>query len=221
MKLLSTLLILIACSTNPLKKTMTEAMNTDLKDPTRWSVKKNTIRFKGSLVAGDCKAFESLLGPQITHLEVNSQGGNIEDGLCIGQKMLKHQFKEVRVKGFCLSSCANYLFLAAENKVIEGIVGYHGNLTALIFEEPELRPQFLALARQERDFLKTIKVSQDFFDITQKNDKGMQNNRNYPFMLPGPKTFKKYGVQGVAGMPDKKLLWELQNKYEANFLETK
>lgn len=221
MKILLSLLILASCSSAPWKEMMAEAMNANPADPKRWSHKEDTVTFKGSLVKGDCQTFKSLLTPDTTRLVVNSQGGSIEDGICIGKTMLERKFQEVKVKGFCLSSCANYLFLSAQRKIIQGIVGYHGNLTALIFEEPELRKEFLPLAKIEQAMLKEIKVSQDFFDLTQKNDKGMENNRNYPFMLPGPKTFEKYGIQGVVGTHDKKLVWQLQNKYEANLLESK
>jgi hypothetical protein len=38
----------------------------------------------------------------------------------------------------CVSSCANYLFLGSRcRKIQNGIVGYHGNITALLEKDPE------------------------------------------------------------------------------------
>jgi hypothetical protein len=213
------LLLLIGCATNPWKVRFEEAMNENIQDESRWKLQKNVITFKGSLVRGDCNKFKSVLEDSTNRMVVNSQGGSVEDGICIGQEMVRRKFEEVTVDGVCLSSCANYLFLGATKKIIKkGIVGYHGNLNALLDLDSTLRPQYKILAQEERNFLKSVKVRQRFFRVTQQESKGMKNNQNYMFLLPLPKTFLEYGITGVEGVQDPKLVWELQNKWEANLL---
>lgn len=62
---------------------------------------------------------------------MDSGGGDAEAGLAIGEFIAKANV-DIEVQGICVSSCANYIFTAGRNKILnKGIVGYHGNITAL------------------------------------------------------------------------------------------
>lgn len=204
-----------------------QARNGEGGDKSRWRVTDGRLEFSGQLVKGDCDRFRETTAPGIRALKVNSVGGDAFEGLCIAGEMRKRGFTETVVAGLCLSSCANYLFLASPRKVIErGLVGYHGNITALLRQDPQnagLRAQLekSGMKKAERDkmladfirkqkenslrekrFLREISVSQLLFDRTQQSDKGTGDAKDYTFLLPLPATFAQYGIREVVGTQD-------------------
>lgn len=222
----------------PRLKQLAQSRNTAA--PGRWQVQGPVIRFIGTLSAGDCRQFRRLLSPAITTLEVTSPGGQAGEGLCIGNLMQRHGFARVVVRSICLSACANYLFLGAREKdVRQGIVGFHGNITALMrvssparmqrdlrargMGEPQIRRVIagrMAWGRQtsarELRFLKAIGVSQDLFERTQRPDKGAGKRTVYNFLFPTGSTFQRYGISGVVGQPRLSMekTWGLQGLVE-------
>ena len=225
-RLLALILIAVCSSSTSQKskaqpidwKTVFErAENKNLSDSSRWSSKDDTIYFSGSIVEGDCEEFKRSIPAYIKHLTVNSQGGLVSESLCIANEMEKRKFLKTTVDGVCFSSCANYLFLASPRRVIKkGIVGFHGNLTALVKEKPELLKQFpKKIAKEmaeERKFFNGLAISQDLFSLTQKADKGNNDNKNYLFLLPTKETFEKHGILNVEGSQDLSLLNLLNEK---------
>ena len=65
---------------------------------------------------------------QITAIRINSPGGTTDEGILIGEWIFDHEI-DVIVEDLCFSSCANYIFTAGRNKIIEedAIVGWHGS----------------------------------------------------------------------------------------------
>ena len=63
-----------------------------------------------------------------SELAIMSPGGSVYWGIRIGEVVYENGW-DVRVLGLCVSSCANYIFPAGRNKVIEdgGVVGWHGS----------------------------------------------------------------------------------------------
>jgi len=61
-------------------------------------------------------------------LSIDSLGGEVFWGMKIGE-LVRARGWDVRVRGVCFSSCANYIFPAGKRKVIDagGIVGWHGS----------------------------------------------------------------------------------------------
>ena len=64
----------------------------------------------------------------VSELVIASLGGEVYWGMKIGWIVNEYGW-DVRVRSLCFSSCANYVFPAGRNKVIEdgGIVGWHGS----------------------------------------------------------------------------------------------
>lgn len=64
----------------------------------------------------------------VSALRVDSLGGEVFWGMKIGELVFANGW-ELRVKGHCFSSCANYIFPAAKRKIIAAgaIVGWHGS----------------------------------------------------------------------------------------------
>jgi hypothetical protein len=200
------------------------AQNSNIGDISRWHNLGVTLYFTGKLNKGDCELFVKNADITTKNLHVNSAGGDAFVGLCIANEMQKRKFKQTIVEGICVSSCANYLFLGSTTRFIKrGIVGFHGNITALMLKDPNnvaLRQQLIEakiapaeinrviseFSKQqiensvlEQKFLFNCGVSQILFDRTQLSDKGTGDGANYTFLLPLPETFLKYGILNVEG----------------------
>ena len=62
-----------------------------------------------------------------TVLAIRSPGGEVNTGMALGTWVHAHRLT-VKVMEFCLSSCANYVFPAAPQKIVSNVavVGFHG-----------------------------------------------------------------------------------------------
>lgn len=181
-----------------------------------------SMSFDGPIEVGEYDRFALVFGPSIRELMVNSQGGVTSEGIRIGHALAAAGVKVV-VVGQCLSFCANYLFVAGRRREIRGgVVGYHGNVQACF--TGERREKMVAewkerykmsdedirrnLEEQDREIaeearlLRIMGVSQELFDRTCTNDKGMGDGGDYAFLLPKRATFEKYGLWGIVGEQD-------------------
>lgn len=179
----------------------------------------HTLSFKGEIEPDEYKKFSTLFSPEITELRVDSKGGETGAGIKMGFALLDHPVKIV-VEGYCVSSCANYLFLGASERVIgpKGSVGFHGNVTCSFGGEN--REEYLQELREsgmtkkqiqenvvetdhqmadEARFLDIVGVSQKFFDITCLIDKGVGDGREYSALFPLKKTMEKHGIKNITG----------------------
>lgn len=180
-----------------------------------------TLSFEGPIEMGEYDRFALVFGPSIREITVNSRGGVTSEGIRIGHALAAAGVK-ITVVGECLSSCANYLFVAGRSREIRGVVGYHGNVQACF--TGERREKMVAewkkrynmsdediqrnLEEQDREIaeearlLRIMGVSQELFDRTCTNDKGMGDGGDYAFLLPKRATFEKYGLWGIVGEQD-------------------
>jgi hypothetical protein len=87
------------------------------------------IIIKGEIKEGDAKKFEQALSAgKAASVRVSSNGGDAEEAIEIG-KLIKKLNLNVTVSGLCASSCANYIFTAANIKVVEvnSFIIWHGS----------------------------------------------------------------------------------------------
>jgi hypothetical protein len=131
-------------------------------------------------------AYRSHKG-EIRWLAIKSKGGSVEDGLELG-KWVHVQGLGIKVYEYCLSSCANYVFPAAREKLVSSfaVIAYHGGACSSHFDRSALtqhqagmnkaeirkdNEDFDAyLAQQcekERSFYKGIKVRDDLATLGQ------------------------------------------------------
>ena len=94
-------------------------------------VEGSTIIFDGSIgPKTDRDFFDAVNGKedQINSIHINSGGGITDEAMKIGEWIFDHEI-DVVVDEICFSSCANYIFTAGKNKIIEknAIVGWHGS----------------------------------------------------------------------------------------------
>lgn len=100
-----------------------------------------TIFYQGSIVKGSFQALLAQLTPETTTLRIRSNGGNAEEAMLIGNQIIDQNLNLI-VDGYCLSSCANYVFLAAPKKTLLGdsVLGFHGAVS--LENSADLKQQF-------------------------------------------------------------------------------
>lgn len=72
--------------------------------------------------------FVAAAGRQLRRLVITSSGGEVDAGIQLGEWVFQQRL-DVEVTGYCLSSCANYVFTAGSRKTIHpgAVVAWHGN----------------------------------------------------------------------------------------------
>ncbi|MES2040374.1 MAG: hypothetical protein V4495_21350 [Pseudomonadota bacterium] len=140
-----------------------------------------TVQYDGDIVLGSHKDLLTYLTPETERLKINSPGGNAEEAMLMANEIRQRNIQLV-VESACLSSCANYLFLAAQSKVLEpgAFLGFHGSVSTLLspedisqFQSGKLksmnlsnnRPQeaFKKIGILELEFLRSINVNSNLF----------------------------------------------------------
>ncbi len=198
-----------------------------------------TLSLTGTIDEGDFERFRSVFDGDVKYMVVDSTGGDVYEAVQIGMT-LKDAQVTVIVRGFCLSSCANYLFTAGRHRVIDnGIVGFHGNAAALaesyggleklfesqmsfwmkpfVSEEKEIE-KLRQTVQKEKQFFADLGISQELFTLTQMTDKGKGDGRDYAFLLPTPATFAKYGILNVEGVQSLELKRKFEDKFSLGLL---
>ena len=99
-------------------------------------------RFYGPISWDRVHRFQDLIkGKKISVLEIDSRGGESDAAMALGY-WLHDEKISIEVNRLCLGSCANYLFPAAERKLIApgAIVAWSGNYHYQLLqqEQPEL-----------------------------------------------------------------------------------
>lgn len=83
--------------------------------------------FSGKIAKGDAEAFNTILSDAVRVVVVKSPGGFVDEAIKIGSAIQARSIN-VEVDSYCMSSCANYIFLPAKKKVIRngGVLCFHG-----------------------------------------------------------------------------------------------
>jgi len=125
----------------------------------------------GHIYFGAYFDFVKAFTPSIDTLVLDSPGGSSADGALIGE-MIKDRNITAIVDGECLSSCANYLFMAASKRIVlkDSILGFHGGAK----KGPEIDQDYefikkeasAVAAERQRELLRHVVVSE--FSILDK-----------------------------------------------------
>lgn len=135
----------------------------------------DAMRFEGAIEEGEYDRFAAVFGPQVRELTVTSPGGITSEGIRIGLALAATSVKVI-VAGECLSSCANYLFVAGHQREIRrGVVAYHGNVKACFG-----RPDPAREAAEDEDFARWMReqgVSEEDIRRNVENSRRRNNER--------------------------------------------
>lgn len=116
---------------------------------------KNILHFDGDITPTAALAIKDYLNRGIDTVIINSGGGDGAAGLEIGMAFRQHHVTLI-VDQYCFSSCANYLFVGADRKILQSgaALGFHGGLTGgaapklLASDFPLMSPRELAAVRK-------------------------------------------------------------------------
>ena len=185
-------------------------------------INKNILKFEGYIVRDTYSKYLKNIDNDVNVLVINCLGGDTYSGVKMGIDIQKRKLKVV-VEGLAVSSGANYLFLAGNEKIIKnGVVGFHGNAQALLKQaggfdsmEKEMKEKYKMSDKDfetfkqenqetiklEKEFYKKLDIPQHLFDITQTDGKGLvpELKENFDFLLPSPDTMKKFNIKNVSG----------------------
>ncbi len=131
----------------------------------------DTIYFNGQIDAASVARFEQVLRSPSAEgarwIEITSAGGDAPAGFAMGH-LIHDRGLSVRVKGYCVSACAQYVFLAGKFKSVEpkSLVLFHNTLGMIerlhrAAGEREGADAFVPVAKQETQFLHEIGVDTD------------------------------------------------------------
>ncbi len=90
-------------------------------------IDEHILAVEGGIEDGSDELFRSALTPSTRRVVLNSVGGSVTPVLNMADEIRSRRL-DVEVRGLCASSCANYLFVAGERKVLGPIalVLWHG-----------------------------------------------------------------------------------------------
>ena len=180
----------------------------------------DTLYVDGNISKNDDKIIASIIEKNLIPVQtisINSGGGDIETAINIGC-IIHDKGISIEVRRLCLSSCANYLFPAAKNKVINygSIIGFHGSPNS---DDSKL----ITTVDGERtsDPATTDKI----FAEIRKTDKAFYNNIHVSWMMPlcgqkenigdpdtglstySEKDFTQFGVKNIS-YTDGEMVWK-------------
>lgn len=159
----------------------------------------DTLRFDGYIEEGEQERFRKVYNQNIKNLMVRSGGGSGIEGTKLGFELARADLTVV-VDGPCLSSCANYVFLAGKKKIIRGgCVGFHGSGNALCAMNADIDKEncekFADAIKQEEKFFELVGVNPELFKRSQTEDKGMADGKTHSVLMLTAKTFERsYGL---------------------------
>ncbi|GGC93883.1 hypothetical protein [Undibacterium terreum] len=98
----------------------------------------STVAYHGVIGKGSTRHLLPFLDAGTDTLVVTSAGGSADEGMRLAEELRKRHIRLV-VDKYCMSSCANYLFLAARQKSVNpgSLIGFHGAPLGSLSEEKE------------------------------------------------------------------------------------
>jgi len=99
-----------------------------------------TIVFKGGIDKVSSEALIAAINEGPNRIVITSLGGSMEHALNIAEVMQKHKIV-LEVKDYCISACANFLFIAASEKKLlpDAVLGFHGGSTSSSAKKDTIR----------------------------------------------------------------------------------
>ena len=138
-------------------------------------------------------------------LVISSPGGAVEYGIQLGEWIINNQL-DVEVADYCMSSCANYVFLAGNKKILgkHSFIGFHGGLL-----------QRATLPFKGRRYLQKVSALTKSCDFELFN-KSYKDKLAFPF---SNSRFRECALMQVTGVDYKILIAGQYEKYRVHTLQ--
>lgn len=120
--------------------------------------KSRTLHYKGTLNEDGLKRVKALVftnQDRIDWLQIRSAGGEINIGIDFGEFVFQQKLN-VSVEEYCISSCANYIFTAAQKKRLSknALLAYHGGASSTIFDDSQIEREIRSFPVEKRGEVK-------------------------------------------------------------------
>lgn len=167
----------------------------------------NYVCFNGNIETGMKNISDTFSGKK--YVIMRSGGGDVDVAIDIAEHLLSNNSDFV-VWDYCLSSCANYIFMAGEKKYIpEGsFVGWHGGPigrdAARNKNEPEEVLRALDRTKERSDdFMKTINIDKSIFSESPPGFVNQNEKNKIKLWTYDDKTMKeKFKIDGIIRKAD-------------------
>jgi hypothetical protein len=179
-----------------------------------------TLFIQGVIVPGMDEAARALIDSAVNTVVLTSEGGETGAAIAIGELISANKLNVV-VRRFCISSCANYLFVAGYRKRVEAgsILAWHGGHSNNPFprdiRDEKLLKRAQELLRREQVLYLRSGTSLDLIIysgfLTTGHDSGKKQiiefggvarevsifTRDYTHWIPKRETLKQLGVKNI------------------------
>jgi hypothetical protein len=203
------------------------------KEPADIKVINDTLFYKGAITdLMVLQALELARGSEvkITNLYIDSGGGSSRSGIIFGNWVYKNKIK-VTVDNLCFSSCANYIFTAANGVYVKknSLIGWHGGAFQKHFTVPmrwyeyaipnrqAKKEVYIALRKElwekeETAFFDMIDVDQKITTYGQLSENNCQNLTRANGWNYSVNDLKNMGVNNITMEDDDFVLSDSMNK---------
>ena len=174
--ILSVLALLAACAASvPIPEPAAPPERIQLADGVTVTREGARVRYVGELTEEGFAALRQVSDRQPVHtLLITSTGGEINAGMDFGEWTFEQRL-DVEVDEICLSSCANYVFPAARNKLIRpgAVVAWHGSarqrgLMERLEREIDGRLRSLAGPQRDHERQRMRRATADYLERSQR-----------------------------------------------------
>jgi ClpP class serine protease len=130
--------------------------------------------------------------PNINKLIITSGGGEVSSNIKVAY-LLKERAMAIEVVDYCLSSCFNYLFLAASSRTIRphSVLGFHGIATTSFPFVARVIKSFRTVMKQEKKFYNSIGMEIKTWKKFHKKVNKLTKNTETDMFAVGQKFFDK------------------------------
>lgn len=185
----------------------------------------------GCISQATAEATIYALTPSTKTLAVRSPGGDVEAAMGLARHVHRLGL-ELLVRDYCVSSCANYLFLAARHRRASpggAVLAFHGTAftswvslssnTEPFFFDPALFNRLKGIAKTETKFFQEIALDPDIYRLTGMPSLGTTQIARWrsprssapveckglgrPFWLPDAKDFHRFKLDGQGPFNDR------------------
>lgn len=169
-------------------------------EPTKVYVEGNSIVYDGLITKEANDTFLKLCTKDVSRLILNSNGGEINLGIDLGELVFDHNL-DVEIRDHAFSSAADYVFPAGKNKYLHknSTLGWHGGASSdygWLFST--LMKKYLKKTRnREILFFKKLQIKKEIVSYGQRPEYNKYNDGSYVGWTYSINALNKLGVKNI------------------------
>lgn len=169
-------------------------------EPTKVYLEGNSIVYDGLITKEANDTLSKLYSKDIKRLILNSNGGEINVGIDLGEWVFDHNL-DVEIRDHAFSSAADYVFTAGQKKILHknSTLGWHGGASSDYgWLLSKLMNNYLKNVRaREALFFKKVLIKQEIVSYGQRPEFNKYNDGNYIGWTYSINALTKLGVKNI------------------------